>query len=126
MAAAVQIDAVHRHDLRADAAGQGGRSAAGIDAGRFRLRGPHEPRSPLPRRARRRRDGAAQLRAAERTADLGYVQSHRARAKVRQWFKAQQLEATIAQGREMVERELHRAGKTALKLDAVAAQAGFD
>jgi GTP pyrophosphokinase len=59
-------------------------------------------------------------------ADLGYVQSHRARAKVRQWFKAQQLEATIAQGREMVERELHRAGKTALKLDAVAAQAGFD
>jgi GTP pyrophosphokinase len=54
------------------------------------------------------------------------VQSHRARAKVRQWFKAQQLEATIAQGREMVERELHRAGKTALKLDAVAAQAGFD
>ena len=59
-------------------------------------------------------------------ADLGYVQSHRARAKVRQWFKAQQLEATIAQGREMVERELHRAGKTALKLDAVATQAGFD
>ncbi len=59
-------------------------------------------------------------------ADLGYVQSHRARAKVRQWFKAQQLEATIAQGREMVERELHRAGRTALKLDALAAQAGFD
>ena len=58
--------------------------------------------------------------------DLGYVHSHRARAKVRQWFKAQQLEATIAQGREMVERELHRAGKTALKLEAVAAQAGFD
>jgi GTP pyrophosphokinase len=58
-------------------------------------------------------------------ADLGYVQSHRARAKVRQWFKAQQLEATIAQGREAVERELHRAGKTALKLEAVAAHAGF-
>ncbi len=38
--------------------------------------------------------------------DLGYVHSHRARAKVRQWFKAQQLEATIAQGRAMVEREL--------------------
>ncbi len=58
-------------------------------------------------------------------ADLGYVQSHRARTKVRQWFKAQQLEATIAQGREAVERELHRAGRTALKLEAVAAQAGF-
>ncbi|HKW81627.1 MAG TPA: bifunctional (p)ppGpp synthetase/guanosine-3',5'-bis(diphosphate) 3'-pyrophosphohydrolase, partial [Casimicrobiaceae bacterium] len=57
--------------------------------------------------------------------DLGYVQSHRARAKVRQWFKAQQLEATITQGREIVDRELHRAGKSALKLEAVAAQAGF-
>jgi GTP pyrophosphokinase len=57
--------------------------------------------------------------------DLGYVQSHRARAKVRQWFKAQQLEETVAQGRAMVERELARLGQTALKLDAVAAKAGF-
>jgi GTP pyrophosphokinase len=57
--------------------------------------------------------------------DLGYVQSHRARAKVRQWFKAQQLDATVAQGRAMVERELARLGQTALKLDAVAAKAGF-
>ena len=57
--------------------------------------------------------------------DLGYVQSHRARAKVRQWFKAQQLSETVAQGRLMVERELARLGQTALKLDAVAAKAGF-
>ena len=57
--------------------------------------------------------------------DLGYVHSHRARAKVRQWFKAQQHEATVAQGRTMVERELARLGQTALKLDAVAAKAGF-
>ena len=41
--------------------------------------------------------------------DLGYVHSHRARAKVRQWFKAQQLEETVAQGRALVERELARA-----------------
>ena len=57
--------------------------------------------------------------------DLGYVQSHRARTKVRQWFKAQQLDETIAQGRAMVERELARQGRSALKLDAVAAKAGF-
>ncbi len=57
--------------------------------------------------------------------ELGYVHSHRARAKVRQWFKAQQLEETIAHGRDIVERELARAGMTALKLDAVAAQAGL-
>jgi GTP pyrophosphokinase len=57
--------------------------------------------------------------------DLGYVQSHRARAKVRQWFKAQQHDETVAQGRAMVERELARLGQTALKLEAVAASAGF-
>ncbi|HEX6138099.1 MAG TPA: bifunctional (p)ppGpp synthetase/guanosine-3',5'-bis(diphosphate) 3'-pyrophosphohydrolase [Casimicrobiaceae bacterium] len=57
--------------------------------------------------------------------DLGYVASHRARAKVRQWFKAQQHDETVAQGRVMVERELARLGQTALKLDAVAAKAGF-
>ncbi len=57
--------------------------------------------------------------------ELGYVQSHRARAKVRQWFKAQQHDETVAQGRAMVERELARLGRTAVKLDAVAARAGF-
>ncbi len=57
--------------------------------------------------------------------DLGYVHSHRARAKVRQWFKAQQLDETLTQGRAIVERELARLGQTALKLDAVAAKAGF-
>jgi GTP pyrophosphokinase len=58
--------------------------------------------------------------------DLGYVQSHRARTKVRQWFRAQQHEQTVAQGRALVERELARLGQTALKLDALAAKAGYD
>jgi len=57
--------------------------------------------------------------------DLGYVHSRHARTKVRQWFKAQQLEETIAQGRSMVDRELARAGMTALNLEAVASEAGF-
>ncbi|MBA3506227.1 MAG: bifunctional (p)ppGpp synthetase/guanosine-3',5'-bis(diphosphate) 3'-pyrophosphohydrolase [Betaproteobacteria bacterium] len=57
--------------------------------------------------------------------DLGYVHGTRARTKVRQWFRAQQLEATIAEGRALVERELARQGQTALKLEAVAAKAGF-
>jgi GTP pyrophosphokinase len=57
--------------------------------------------------------------------DLGYVHSRHARAKVRQWFKAQQLEETIAQGRSVVERELARSGMTALNLEAVAHAAGF-
>ena len=58
-------------------------------------------------------------------AELGYVVSHRARAKVRQWFKAQQVEETIAHGREIVERELARAGLTAVKLEALAADTGY-
>jgi GTP pyrophosphokinase len=58
-------------------------------------------------------------------AELGYVTSHRARAKVRQWFKAQQLETTVAQGRTLVERELARLGQSLLKLETVAAKAGY-
>ena len=57
--------------------------------------------------------------------ELGYVVSHRARAKVRQWFKQQQHDQTLAQGRAIVERELSRAGATLLSLDAVATKAGF-
>jgi len=57
--------------------------------------------------------------------EQGYAHSHRARAKIRQWFKAQQIEETLAQGRAIVERELARAGATALSLDAVAVKAGF-
>jgi GTP pyrophosphokinase len=58
--------------------------------------------------------------------ELGYVHSHRARTKVRQWFKAQQHDEALAQGRATVERELQRAGATAVNLDSVAAKAGFD
>ncbi len=58
-------------------------------------------------------------------ADLGYVRSPRARAKVRAWFNALAQQATIAKGREAVERLLQRAGKTALKLDDLASQLGF-
>jgi GTP pyrophosphokinase len=57
--------------------------------------------------------------------DLAYVVSHRARTKVRQWFKAQAVEETVAHGRGIVERELARAGLTSLKLDALAVEAGF-
>jgi GTP pyrophosphokinase len=58
--------------------------------------------------------------------ELGYVTSHRARTKVKQWFKAQQQEETLAHGRAIVERELARAGATAVNLDAVAAKAGYE
>jgi GTP pyrophosphokinase len=58
-------------------------------------------------------------------ADLGYLQSPRARAKVRAWFNAQAQDATIARGRELVEKLLQREGRTAFKLDHLAEQLGF-
>jgi len=58
--------------------------------------------------------------------DLGFLASHRARTKVRAWFNAQALSETIAKGREAVERLLQREGKTALKLDDLAVQLGFE
>lgn len=41
---------------------------------------------------------------------LGYLQSSRARAKVRHWFKYQNFEENVAVGRAKLDRELHRAG----------------
>ncbi len=58
-------------------------------------------------------------------AELGYLQSPRSRAKVRAWFNAQTLAATIARGREAVEKLLQREGKTALKHADLAAQLGL-
>jgi len=58
--------------------------------------------------------------------ELGFLASHRARTKVRAWFNALALSETIAKGREAVERLLQREGKTALKLDDLATQLGFD
>ena len=57
--------------------------------------------------------------------ELGYLQSPRARAKVRAWFNAQALQQTIAKGRELVERLLQREGKTSLRLDDLAERLGF-
>ncbi|MFN3377065.1 MAG: RelA/SpoT family protein [Burkholderiaceae bacterium] len=57
--------------------------------------------------------------------ELGYLVSHRAKAKVRAWFNAQATHETVARGREAVEKLLQREGKTALKLEDLAVQLGF-
>jgi GTP pyrophosphokinase len=57
--------------------------------------------------------------------ELGYLASPRAKSKVRAWFNAIAITETIAKGREAVERLLQREGKTAVKLDDLAAQLGF-
>ena len=58
-------------------------------------------------------------------ADLGYLTSHRARAKVRAWFNALAQHETVARGRESVEKLLQREGKTAMRLEDLASQLGF-
>jgi len=57
--------------------------------------------------------------------ELGFLQSSRAKSKVRAWFNALQQRDTIARGREAVEKLLQREGRTAMKLDDLAAQLGF-
>jgi GTP pyrophosphokinase len=57
--------------------------------------------------------------------ELGYLVSHRAKAKVRAWFNAQATSQTVARGRELVEKLLQREGKTAIKHDTLAEQLGF-
>jgi GTP pyrophosphokinase len=57
--------------------------------------------------------------------NLGFLASHRARAKVRAWFNEQVRHETVARGRELVERLLQREGRTAIKLEDLASQLGF-
>lgn len=57
---------------------------------------------------------------------LGYVRSPRARAKVRQWFNAQELERDLSVGRDRVEKKLQREGRTALAHEELARRLGFD
>ena len=47
----------------------------------------------------------------------GYLATARARAKIRQWFNQQHFDADLAQGRDILERELHRLGVTGLNQD---------
>ena len=56
---------------------------------------------------------------------LGFLKSHRARGKVRQWFNAQSLAETVAQGRATVEKEQRREGAMQASLEQLAQKLGF-
>ncbi len=58
--------------------------------------------------------------------ELGYLHSARSRAKVRQWFNALEFEQSVSAGREIVEKELQRLGKTVVKLEDLARRLGFN
>jgi RelA/SpoT family (p)ppGpp synthetase len=51
---------------------------------------------------------------------LGYINTARARSKVRQWFKKQERKENIAEGRSVLEKELHRLGLEQRPFDQIA------
>jgi GTP pyrophosphokinase len=57
-------------------------------------------------------------------AERGFVRSHRARQKIRQWFNTQAMQETVAAGRAQVEKLLKRKGAQA-SLEQLAGRLGF-
>lgn len=57
--------------------------------------------------------------------DLGYVRTARARNKIKQWFKRQEREKAIAYGKEVLDRELRKLGKSAMPRDEIAQILGY-
>jgi GTP pyrophosphokinase len=58
-------------------------------------------------------------------AERGFVKSHRARQKIRQWFNAQEMERTVAAGRAKIEKELRREGATQASMEALSKKLGL-
>ena len=57
---------------------------------------------------------------------LGYLQTSRARHKVKQYFVTLDRSRTIAEGRAFVQKELQREGATRFSIDELAAKLGFE
>ncbi len=57
--------------------------------------------------------------------NLGLVKTQRARAKIRAWFKKQEDEQNLAQGRAALERELQRLGITEINFETMARDLGY-
>jgi hypothetical protein len=116
--------------LRLHAEGGRARLPARGDAGRLRVRDSHAARRAHHRRAHQRQARAAPLQAAQRRrrrgrdvapassrARTGSTSSgRRGRAKIRNFFREEQREKSLRLGKELLERELHKAGSRSSKL----------
>ncbi len=58
--------------------------------------------------------------------NLGYVATSRARGKIREWFRKQDREVNIIQGREILERELKRLSIDKVSYDEVSRLFGYE
>lgn len=56
---------------------------------------------------------------------LGYLKTSRARSKVKQWFRQQELERNLIDGRALLERELQRLGLAQISLEKIAERLKF-
>lgn len=52
--------------------------------------------------------------------NLGLVKTQRARSKIRQWFKKQDREQNLTQGRDIIDKELHRLGLDDVNIEELA------
>ena len=57
--------------------------------------------------------------------NLGLVKTQRARSKIKTWFKKQEVEQNLIQGRTAIERELQRLGITDMNYEEMARGLGF-
>jgi len=57
---------------------------------------------------------------------LGFLQNPRIRAKVRAWFKSQNFDESVSQGRTQLDRELHRLGITSINQEKLAQRMHFN
>jgi GTP diphosphokinase / guanosine-3',5'-bis(diphosphate) 3'-diphosphatase len=57
--------------------------------------------------------------------NLGLVKTQRARSKIKAWFKKQEVEQNLAQGRATLEHELQRLGITGMNFENMARDMGF-
>ncbi len=57
--------------------------------------------------------------------DLGYVKTTRARNKIKQWFRRRERDKALAAGKEVLERELRKLGRSTVSREDVASQLGY-
>ncbi len=57
--------------------------------------------------------------------NLGLVKTQRARSKIKTWFKKQEVEQNLAQGRASLEHELQRLGISEMNFETMARELGF-
>mgnify|MGYP003694149109 CR=1 FL=1 len=146
VAVGVQGKPLHRFDLRADAAGQGGRPAARrarrstsptpcIRAWAIAAAAPRSTAQMVPLNYQLQNGQRVEVVTVKQggpsrdwlNPELGYVHGNRARSKVRQWFKAQQHEADGgARTRDWSSASLRGWATRRSSSTRVAAKAGFD